>query len=44
MSGVLGGIRAPGATLLHPLLHLTGPAAVRLDRPQADVQRHLDQQ
>jgi len=31
-------------TLLHPLLHLIGPAAVRLDRLQADVRRHLDQQ
>ena len=42
--GFLGGIQAPGATLLHPLLHLIGPAAVRLDRLQTDVQRHLDQQ
>jgi hypothetical protein len=42
--GFLGGIRAPGATLLHPLLHLIGPAAVRLDRLQTDVHRRLDQQ
>jgi hypothetical protein len=42
--GFLGGVRAPGVTLLHPLLHLIGPAAVRLDRLQADVRRHLDQQ
>ena len=42
--GFLGGIQAPGATLLHPLLHLIGPAAVRLDRLEADVRRHLDQQ
>jgi hypothetical protein len=42
--GFLGGIRAPGLGLLNPLLHLIGPAAVRLDRLQADVQRHLDQQ
>jgi hypothetical protein len=40
--GFLGGIRMPGATLLHPLIHLAGPAAVRLDRLQADVRRHLD--
>jgi hypothetical protein len=42
--GFLGGIRAPGMTLLHPLLHLIGATAVRLDRLQADVRRHLDQQ
>jgi hypothetical protein len=42
--GFLGGIRMPGATLLHPLLHLIGPAAVRLDRLQTDVQQHLDVQ
>jgi hypothetical protein len=42
--GFLGGVRAPGAALLHPLLHLIGPAAVRLDRLQTDVQRHLGQQ
>jgi hypothetical protein len=42
--GFLGGIRAPGMTLLHPLLHLIGPAAVRLDRLEADVRRHLDHQ
>jgi hypothetical protein len=42
--GFLGGITAPGVTLLHPLLHLVVPAAVRLDRLQTDVQRHLDQQ
>ena len=30
--GFLGGIRTPGVSLLHPLLHLIGPAAVRLDR------------
>jgi len=42
--GFLGGIRAPGVTLLHPLLHLIGPAAVRLDRLEADVQQHLRQQ
>ena len=40
--GFLGGIRAPGATLLHPLLHVIGPAAVRLDRLRTDVQQHLD--
>jgi hypothetical protein len=40
--GFLGGIRMPGATLLHPLLRLVGPAAVRLDRLQADVRRHPD--
>ena len=39
--GFLGGIRAPGATLLHPLLHVIGPAAVRLDRLRTDVQQHL---
>ena len=39
--GFLGGIRAPGATLLHPLLHLIGPAAVRLDRLRTDIQQHL---
>jgi len=39
--GFLGGIRAPGVTLLHPLLHLIGPAAVRLDRLEADVRRNL---
>jgi hypothetical protein len=42
--GFLGGIRVPGAGLLNPLFHLIGPAAVRLDRLQADVNRHLDQQ
>jgi len=42
--GFLGGIRAPGVTLLHPLLHLIGPAAVRLDRLETDVQQHLRQQ
>jgi hypothetical protein len=42
--GFLGGIRAPGAALLHPLIHLTGPAAVRLDRRQTDVRRHPGQQ
>jgi hypothetical protein len=42
--GFLGGIRAPDATLLHPLLHLIGAAAVRLDRLQTDVQQHLGQQ
>jgi hypothetical protein len=42
-SGFLGGLRVPGVTLLHPLLHLIGPAAVRLDRLQTDVQRHLGQ-
>ena len=42
--GFLGGIRAPGAALLHPLLHLIGPAVVRLDRLQTDVQQHLEQQ
>jgi hypothetical protein len=42
--GFLGGVRVPGVTLLHPLLHLIGPAAVRLDRLQADVQRHLEPQ
>ena len=42
--GFLGGIRAPGMRLLHPLLHQIGPAAVRLDRLEADVRRHLDQQ
>jgi len=42
--GFLGGIRAPGASLLHPLLHLIGPAAIRLDRLQADVQQYLDRQ
>jgi len=42
--GFLGGLRVPGATLLHPLLHLLGPAAVRLDRLQTDVQQHLSQQ
>jgi len=40
--GFLGGIRAPGMTLLHPLLHLIGPAAVRLERLEDDVRRHLD--
>jgi hypothetical protein len=38
--GFLGGLRVPGVTLLHPLVHLIGPAAVRLDRLQTDVQRH----
>lgn len=42
--GFLGGIRMPGVTLLHPLLHLVGPAAVRFDRLQADVRHHLDLQ
>lgn len=42
--GFLGGIRAPGVTLLHPLLHLVGPAAVRLGRLETDVQQHLRQQ
>ena len=42
--GFLGGIRAPGMTLLHPLLQLVGPAAVRLGRLETDVQRHLRQQ
>ena len=42
--GFLGGIRAPGVTLLHPLLQLIGPAAVRLGRLETDVQRHLRQQ
>ena len=28
----------------YPLLHLIGPAAVRLDRLETDVRRHLDQQ
>jgi hypothetical protein len=42
--GFLGGIRAPGAALLHPLIHLIGPAGARLDRRQTDVRRHLGQQ
>ena len=42
--GFLGGIRAPGVTLLHPLLQLVGPAAVRLGRLETDVQQHLRQQ
>ena len=42
--GFLGGIRAPGVTLLHPLHHLVGPAAVRLGRLETDVQQHLRQQ
>ena len=42
--GFLGGVRAPGVKLLHPLLHLIGPAAVRLDRLHTDVHRHLGQQ
>jgi hypothetical protein len=42
--GFLGGIRAPGVTLLHPLLHLVGPAAVRLGCLETDVQQHLRQQ
>ena len=42
--GFLGGIRTPGVTLLHPLLHLIGPAAVRLGRLETDVQQHLRQQ
>lgn len=41
--GFLGGLRVPGVTLLRSLLHLIGPAAVRLDRLQTDVQRHLGQ-
>ena len=28
----------------HPLLHLVGPAAVRLGRLETDVQQHLRQQ
>jgi hypothetical protein len=42
--GFLGGIRMPGVTLLHPLLHLVGPAVVRFDRLQADVRHRLDLQ
>ena len=42
--GFLGDIRAPGVTLLHPLLQLVGPAAVRLGRLETDVQQHLRQQ
>jgi hypothetical protein len=42
--GFLGGLRVPGAARLHPLLHLIGPSAVRLDRLQADVLRHREQQ
>jgi hypothetical protein len=42
--GFLGGIRAPGVTLLHPLLQLVGPAAVRLGRLETDVQQYLRQQ
>jgi len=39
--GFLGGIRVPGARLLHPALHLIGPAAVRLGRLETDVRQHL---
>lgn len=42
--GFLGGIRIPGVTLPRPLLHLAGPAAVRLDRLESDVRNHLDLQ